>query len=777
MQHQNDERTERKSSVRRHSSPRLFPSLPRALTILAAGLVAAVPATAAQGACSMEGCRAYEMVSPVDKGGGDALRAATPDPFVAAEGDGNALIWSAGSAFAGATANNLNFYRSSRTSGVGWATRSITPPGVLPHPDLYRQIQVVDVVNGGADQILSTRQPLLPGDSFDPAPGSATVHLYYRRADGSITRITHGADGPLDPDSELNSAATYVTGTSSGSHVLFHARTHYDPSRPDAGDATVYRWTRATGQIDAVSVLPQDHPDYPGSFHVGGARSSGAGSGAIQAPYQISQDGEQVFFISPNFNVDTDDLPQLYVRDLASGVTTLVTKSQVTGLPGSSSQVSPLAAGATPDGSKALFYYASALTADAPVEGGLYEWARDSTPPLRLVAPGNGDGIVGGPAQHSGMVEASRDLSRVYYVTGSQIGGEGVPGEGNLFLLAGGAARLVATLPTSDANFASLVDMDMAFGLFLSGAWGSSWSTAESRVTPDGRWLAFATVAKLTDRETGGLRQIYLYGSDDGSLVCVSCPQNGSTPSGVAAMFSTDGAGTRYQPRNLSDDGRHLFFMTKSKLVSEDVNGRTDVYEWHDGEASLISGGVSNTRADYLASTPSGRDVFFRTFDRLSPADNDGGADIYNARIGGGFETPRADRQCADDACQGTPAPRTPGGKVASSGYHGAGDPTARARATLRVAAIGAAQRRRLARTGRLALAVTVPRAGRIVMTSNRGRRVAVRAKGAGTKRIVLTLTRRARRALAKRGQLRVRLTVRFGQSSKSRSLTLRSGK
>src|SRR5690606_6752343 len=49
--------------------------------------------------------------------------------------------------------------------------------------------------------------------------------------------------------------------------------------------------------------------------------------------------------------------------------------------------------------------------------------------------------------------------------------------------------------------------------------------------SPDGRILAFASIAPLLDRTTSNWRQVYVYDDVTGSLECASCPQDGSAPS------------------------------------------------------------------------------------------------------------------------------------------------------------------------------------------------------------------------------------------------------
>ena len=104
-------------------------------------------------------------------------------------------------------------------------------------------------------------------------------------------------------------------------------------------------------------------------------------------------------------------------------------------------------------------------------------------------------------------------------------------------------------------------------------------------------------------------------------------------------------------PRNLSDDGRYLFFTTDEAKVPQDTNNLEDVYEYDaaSGEVGLISPGTDvcgavcgnvpeNTNNPFGDASASGNDVFFITREPLVPADQDTEIiDIYDARVDGGL--------------------------------------------------------------------------------------------------------------------------------------------
>ena len=86
---------------------------------------------------------------------------------------------------------------------------------------------------------------------------------------------------------------------------------------------------------------------------------------------------------------------------------------------------------------------------------------------------------------------------------------------------------------------------------------------------------------------------------------------------------------------------------------------------------SLVSTGSAVEPVEHVLISPSGRDIFFQTVQGIVPQDTDGAPDVYDARLGGGFPPPAAERQpCASDACQGAltnPAPLLVPGSVSQA--------------------------------------------------------------------------------------------------------------
>jgi hypothetical protein len=217
-----------------------------------------------------------------------------------------------------------------------------------------------------------------------------------------------------------------------------------------------------------------------------------------------------------------------------------------------------------------------------------------------------------------------------------------------------------------------------------------------------------------------------------------------------------------------------VVFETDEPLSVRDANGGPDVYLWHDGQVSLISGGVGGGSHPWI--TPSGRDIFFATGEAAS---HDFYGDLYDARVGGGFDR-RSSVPCSGDACQGQLSDPWALSRPAAAGGPG-GDANA-VTPTMSLRSVSAAQRRRLAATGKITLTVAANTAGTIgatVTTVLAGRVTTVatarqRLAGAGTVRPALTLSKTARARLAARGALTVKVVVSHSKVALSRSVTLR---
>jgi hypothetical protein len=292
-------------------------------------------------------------------------------------------------------------------------------------------------------------------------------------------------------------------------------------------------------------------------------------------------------------------------------------------------------------------------------------------------------------------------------------------------------------------------------------------TSEQTQLTPDGRVLVWMTRARIGGHR--GSSNTLVRAAADGDVVCVSCTPTGASGSGG---FGNPKDGLKVPLSRVSADGGTVIFETGVSLVPEDPGG-SDVYAWHDGTRSMISSGEANGDIELGGISRDGH-ILFKDSAKLLPWIEDEHVKVYMARVGGGFPAPPAPQPtCAEDACQGAPG-RLPEATVPGSETHSAPDDTDApeqpwaADPAVRGGKVSARAKRRLAYGRAVALAVRATAPGRVSATvSVRIGKRWVRAGGAartlraaGRTTLSVRLGRQARRTLARRGALRVRIVV-----------------
>jgi hypothetical protein len=653
-------------------------------------------------------CRAYEMVSPLEKNDYDA--ASAKYDATRASLSGQALTWESEGSFADAEGHQfLNQYIARRDS-AGWSSQSITPPYTAYYTLLDNPYGTLAFTPELSEGIAETDLPLT-GEAL-----AEYESLYLADLDStslSYQLVTNGKPYGFARN-QIADDPPEVAGVSTNlSHVVYTEAEH------------VLEWT--SGTLSLASVSPE-----------GGALESASAGGGIQPGRyagsnhndswrSVSTNGLRVFFTSPE-GIYTPDR-QLYVRE--DGTSTVeVSKSQRTPEDPAGSQ-SARFEGASVDGSRVFFTSCAKLTDDATASAGpkgssacfpgepgtgddLYEYNLDSGVLSDLTVDKLTAEKLGDPlgAEVLGVADISEDGSYVYLVArGTLTSGENregqapVSGEPNLYVAhfesGSWTTKFVATLvpPTKY----------LGFGDGQQGGDSADWSASPAldsvRETPDGTHLAFLSIKSLTDYDNqpteaadcteeelpAPCREVFSYDATTERLVCVSCNPSGARPIGSSSWeerqefpYALQG----YTPRNYSENGGRLFFDSDDALVPHDSNGRQDVYEWEqDGEGSCeqasgcifpISDVAGNYESFFLDASPSGNDVFFATEDQLVPADTDSHVDVYDARVDGGFPVSTEPPSCDNgDSCKGPVSPQ-PGvfGAPASATFSGAGNLT-----------------------------------------------------------------------------------------------------
>jgi len=160
---------------------------------------------------------------------------------------------------------------------------------------------------------------------------------------------------------------------------------------------------------------------------------------------------------------------------------------------------------------------------------------------------------------------------------------------------------------------------------------GHSSALASPAITPDGRFVAFTSLASdLVPNDTNNAADVFVRDLVNGTTTLVSVNSAG-TGSGNAGSLANPA---------ISADGRYVAFASDaSDLVAQDSNGTTDVFvrDLVAGTTTLVSvnsAGVDSGNGDSgflsVVMTPNGRFVAFESnASDLIPTDNNGATDIF----------------------------------------------------------------------------------------------------------------------------------------------------
>jgi hypothetical protein len=618
--------------------------------------------------------RAYEMVSPPQKAGevippepttqlggscGDCLPGENlPTMPMQSTPEGNSVLY-LGQPFFGGLFSGANEYIAPRTSS-GWGIQSLNTPTMTGRFVAFSE-DLSRGVLAQANPALSPQAPVRGGNGF--------ANLYLRE-DGSLEPLITSEPPNRNPgDFEV-----LFSGANAGTalippfgHVVFEADDALTgevpgiaPAAPEveAGECTLgaaecnlYEWEG--GELRLVNVLPNG--DAASGAVIGAGRllltASDARFEAAAVDGAISEDGSRIFWSS-------EETGEVYVR--VDGEETL----EIPGPGSCEKSVVPKERAcfltASPDGSTVLL-----------ADGQIYELNEAGSAYLATVDLSDGEG------GFEGILGAAEDLSRVYFIDTAALTDESEENENkehaeaselNLYAWEGGELAFIGML----------LPGDNAFGVsFRYGAWKATAANRTAQVSLDGGYLAFMSTARLSgydNRLAGGgdcrsgegaaCREVFVYAAEEESLACASCNPSGERPLGYSNLSLLRPDAPFRQPGNLSGDGSgRLFFESQDALVAGDANGNIqDVYEWEpEGVGScgreagcvyLISGGQSPNDSMFVDSSASGDDAFFITRERLLPRDKDQQLDLYDARVGGGFEE-FTEGPCGPEACAG----------------------------------------------------------------------------------------------------------------------------
>jgi hypothetical protein len=598
--------------------------------------------------------RAYELVSPAQKNGGEVFPAASglsschPEeckppgnlvsqafPMQSAPG-GDSVSYMGFQFSPNEGASVTDSYISRRTS-AGWQTTVMSPSLLTGEPLAYDE-GLEEGLTSQSTPALSPSAPVGYENVYrqrtsDPAAFSPLLSATPPNRAPSGFRLEYGGHSG-DFSTQLFAANDALT-----------AATAYAPQPSDPGvpGRDLYEWRG--GQLALVNVLPGN---------------AGVADGAVFASkspesHGVSSDGSRIYWQAGG---------HLYVRENEEFTVEIHH-------PGSFLTASA-------DGSQVLLS-----------DGCLYSLESEACTDL-TEGHGGFQGI-------AGIGEEGGQISHVYFIDAFALPGTGPSergqaaqsGKNNLYAWSESDLSYVATLPSSDN----------AGGVALLADWAAEPSARTAEASPAGRWLAFGSTAELTGHGNVGpcgetsagivqlpCTEVFLYDSATGRLTCPSCNPTGEAPLGNSTLRRIQAPKSWHlQPRYLTDSGR-LYFDSSDRLSPLDVNGGVeDVYEFEPagvgdcqeqgGCVSLISPGSGAVDSNLLAVDETGKNVFFTSRERLVRSDTDELIDLYDAREGGGFpaETESQKAECQGESCQ--PSPNPPAASTpASSLFHGSGN-------------------------------------------------------------------------------------------------------
>jgi hypothetical protein len=676
-------------------------------------------------------CRGYEMVSPINKNGGDIETAEQEagvgntysSAYRQASVHGGKITFSSATAFGDAIGGHWSNQYIAIRGEASWSTHAISSRRGQAVNEFSLRWQAYPFFGGFTPDLSSAwiRDNNVNTLTADALQGYANLYRRDNRIDSyeALTRQGPFDSNPSDilsqdGDGGGNVGGPRVVGYSSDlRHQVFvaSAALTLDASLVSGGfsGTKTQIYDLVDGKLHLASVLPNGLASSDNAFVGTSSAARLVETRQQMLKNAVSDDGSRIFWTAAPNAAGTG---ALYVRENSGEEQTA---SGACDEPGKAC-TRLLAPG------PAQFWAASANGSRV-----LYSLGSHPNRTLHLLDLDTEDevDIAGGSR---GVVATAEDLSRVYFVSSEDLDGGGAAQAGahNLYLyrFPDDAYTFVGLLSSDDVTpngqgFGISVAMTNIIGLGFSNEPNPILN--QTRVTPDGRYFAFMSNSAAlseavgydnTDVATGKADfQVYRFDAMAEELDCASCNPSGARPRGnlivapyaplerrftnfpdlrVAASIPTH-EHDNYASRILSDDGNRLFFHSEEALLPRDTNGVQDVYQWqalgtgscdsgdtdfyeqNGGCVYLISSGRDGAKSEFVDATPLGDEVFFTTDEGLDPRDP-GLRDIYVAKAGGGFAIPQETAPCEGDACQSSPPPPsdpTP----ASSAFQGPGNP------------------------------------------------------------------------------------------------------
>jgi hypothetical protein len=625
---------------------------------------------------SLPDCRAYEMVSPIDKNGGDVTTniagANFRGSYDEAALEGGALTYSAGTAFAGqADGRNVNQYLATRTAD-GWSTQSLnlsdepilggaanlgaplepafklfsddlseawindasvtprTPGAAQGVPNLYKES-----VPSGQLEALTNQQPALT----EPESAEEQYRLEGVSADHQV--LLFSSSQPLTEESLTRFSLFYVA-----AYVSDHGHLRLASVKPSgqqwegttvhtaklSSDGWLAYWgTGGSQEVQGGPLFLRENPGQAESAHqFGGAIGRGSGEAGsteiigVNTSFGEFRVGQEIRGSSeesggtPTKNYETTIPAGTTITEV--GAETLKTSTPLT----TTGSVRIEASSACTEPTKACTVRVSELVPHG-YDAELKAVSEEGHTALYVVPNEGADELYqfDQPADEStrvaggviAVVGVSDNGARAYFVSTEVLDGAASTNQPNLYLDEQGHVSYIATLLPADV--ARFVDAEHRQRTTI----GDEGQYHGARISSDGSALLFMSQSQALSEEVAGYDNSDAQSSESDREIYLFRVGSGL----VCVSCNPTGARPHGQllENSFSNPGSREFTSTRA--------------------AAWIPGEEHPLLAQRVLSA-SGNRVFFNAYDSLSPADENGAQDVYE------WESPGTGRCTAQSA-------------------------------------------------------------------------------------------------------------------------------
>jgi hypothetical protein len=469
----------------------------------------------------------------------------------------------------------------------------------------------------GKVAVFSTTERLVPGDTDN------FRDVYVRELEEGLGYVTREASiGPTGGNDAY--PAQFLAIDPAGTEVFFSTKERLTTADTDHAE-DIYVRDLTTNKTTLVSAGDPS------------CETSGCGNADIDAsPVAggVVDEGKKVFFVSDErlSPQDTDESPDIYMRDLETGTTTLVSVPAPSCVGSCGAGPKPMVfQGASADGTKAIFSTAESLTAeDTDSEADLYERDLETGETKLVSVPGPGPEACPTERNCEPVNSAiSANGAHVFYETNERVLAGDTDSSQDVYDWSNGTVTRVST---------------------GAGGGNGEHNALFEGSSADGSEAFFATGEQLSPADTDSAQDIYVRRGGETELVSEGDPScaagdcgNGNLPTSLSWV---------------SPSGEIAVLSTAEPLSAEDEDSSTDVYERRlpGGPTTLVSRpgptcidpecGNGEHNAIFAAASADGSDLFFVTDEALAPpaegdaegpGDRDESTDVYER--GGGTTT------------------------------------------------------------------------------------------------------------------------------------------